>query len=87
MNSDTSKVFRVKGLFNNILQGENKHSIPKLLASQIVDINIFNTLLIVNSKYFWTALKHNLQNEEFVTKNISLTSTNYFMISFKSRWG
>ena len=63
-------MFRVKGLFNNILQIENKHSIPKLLASlQIVDINIFNTLPeIVNSKYFWTAFEHNLQNEEFVTK-------------------
>ena len=81
MNSDKlQECSESKGLFNNILQIENKHSIPKLLASlQIVDINIFNTLPeIVNSKYFWTAFEHNLQNEEFVTKNISLTSTNYF---------
>ena len=81
MNSDKlQECSGSEGLFNNILQIENKHSIPKLLASlQKVDINIFNTLPeIVNSKYFWTAFEHNLQNEEFVTKNISLTSTNYF---------
>ena len=81
MNSDKlQERSGLKGLFNNILQIENKYSIPKLLASlQIVDINTFNALPeIVSSKYFWTAFEHNLQNEDFVTKNISLTSTNYF---------
>lgn len=69
-----------EGLLDNILKIENKYSIPKLIAAlQQLNIEVFaNYSNLLTSKYFWTAFEYNLKDQDSVTKNIALTTTNYF---------
>ena len=69
-----------EGLFGRILKLNNKSLIPKLLASiQLRSIHIFEQFPeIITSKYFRTAFRFNLKDEESVIKNSMLTDSEYF---------